>query len=138
MSQKNISQLFCYFVLVTTSAFAPSRYSTAMQEAHAIPQEVKGEDSIKGKMWAYGGLHNAPYNIFDFRISRHRDGPQEFFANSHGYVQGDCFSGNTSVVIESAGRLTFSACWAHARRYAVECVDYKEDCETFLDMVQAL
>ena len=98
----------------------------------------KGEDSILGKMWAYGGLHNAPYNIFDFRISRHRDGPQEFFANSHGYVQGDCFSGNKSVVIESAGRLTFSACWAHARRYAVECVDYKEDCETFLDMVQAL
>ena len=98
----------------------------------------KGDDSILGKMWAYGGLHNAPYNIFDFRISRHRDGPQEFLANSQGYVQGDCFSGNKSVVIESGGRLTFSACWAHARRYAVECVDYKEDCETLLDMVQVL
>ncbi len=98
----------------------------------------KGEDSILGKMWAYGGLHNAPYNIFDFRISRHRDGPQEFLANSQGHVQGDCFSGNKSVVIESEGRLTFSACWAHARRYAVECVDYKEDCETLLNMVQAL
>ncbi len=98
----------------------------------------KGEDSIQGKMWAYGGLHNAPYNIFDFRISRHRDGPQEFLANSKGYVQGDCFSGNKSVVIESAGRLTFSSCWAHVRRYAVECVDYKEDCETLLDMIQAI
>lgn len=98
----------------------------------------KGEDSILGKMWAYGGLHNAPYNIFDFRISRHRDGPQEFLANSQGHVQGDCFSGNKSVVIASAGRLTFSACWAHARRYAVECVDYKEDCEMFLNMVQVL
>ena len=98
----------------------------------------KGEDSILGKMWAFGGLHNAPYNIFDFRISRHRDGPQEFLASSQGHVQGDCFSGNKSVVIESAGRLTFSACWAHARRYAVECVDNKDDCETLLNMVQAL
>ena len=98
----------------------------------------KGEDSLLGKMWAYGGLHNAPYNIFDFRISRHRDGPQEFLANSQGHVQGDCFSGNKSVVIESEGRLTFSACWAHARRYAVECVDYNDDCDTLLDMVQAL
>lgn len=98
----------------------------------------KGADSILGKMWAYGGLRNAPYNIFDFRISRHRDGPQEFFVNSYGYIQGDCFSGNKCVVIESAGRLTFSACWAHARRYAAECVDYKDDCKTLLDMVQAL
>jgi transposase len=98
----------------------------------------KGEDSILGKMWAFGGLHNALYNIFDFRISRHRDGPQEFLASSQGHVQGDCFSGNKSVVIESGGRLTFSACWAHARRYAVECVDYKDDCETLLNMVHAL
>ena len=41
-------------------------------------------------------------------------------------------------MIESAGRLTFSACWAHARRYAAECVDYKDDCKTLLDMVQVL
>ncbi len=41
-----------------------------VQEAKA-----KGEDSILGKMWAYRGLDRAPYNIFDFRISRHRDGP---------------------------------------------------------------
>ncbi len=26
-----------------------------------------GKKSLLGKMWAYSGLHDAPYNIFDFR-----------------------------------------------------------------------
>ncbi len=57
---------------------------------------AEGADSLMGKMWAYRGLDQAPYNIFDFRISRHRDGPDEFFRESRCIVQGDCFSGNTS------------------------------------------
>ncbi len=89
-------------------------------------------------MWAYSGLNKALSNIFDFRISRHRDGPQEFLAESKGYVQGDCFSGNISVVLKSNDRLTFVACWAHARRYLVESKDYKEEREKLLDVIQAL
>jgi len=98
----------------------------------------KKEDSILGKMWAYSGLNKALYNIFDFRISRHRDGPQEFLAESKGYVQGDCFSGNISVVLKSDDRLKFVACWAHARRYLVESKDYKQECEKLLDVIQTL
>jgi transposase len=98
----------------------------------------KMQGSIHGKMWAYSGLNKAQYNIFDFRISRHRDGPQEFLVESKGYVQGDCFSGNLSVVLQSEGRLTFAACWAHARRYLVESSDYKAECEKLLDLIHAL
>ena len=75
---------------------------------------AKGQDSLLAKMWVYSGLHLAPYNLFDFRVSRHRDGPDEFFATSRCKVQGDCFSGNTSVVIHSDARLEFVACWANA------------------------
>ena len=53
-----------------------------------------GHDSLLAKMWVYSGLHSAPYNIFDFRVSRHRDGPDDFFHHSQCKVQGDCFSGN--------------------------------------------
>jgi transposase len=74
---------------------------------------AKGEDSLMAKMWVYSGLHHAPYNTFDFRVSRHRDGPDEFLRDSHRLVQADCFSGNTSVVIHSDGRLDFVACWSH-------------------------
>ena len=72
---------------------------------------AKGESSLLAKMWAYAGLHLVPYNIFDFRVSRHRDGPDDFFRNSRCIVQGDCFSGNLSVVLSSDDRLTFVACW---------------------------
>ena len=96
------------------------------------------ETSLLAKMWAYSGLDQAPYNIFDFRISRHRDGPDEFFAQSQCVVQGDCFSGNKSVVVHSDERLTFVACWAHARRKLVEALSYKTERETLIALIQQL
>ena len=99
---------------------------------------AKGDSSLMAKMWAYSGQHLAPYNIFDFRVSRHRDGPDDFFRNSRCFVQGDCFSGNLSVIIHSDGRLTFVACWGHARRKVVESTTYQQESEILLGMIQAL
>lgn len=121
-----------------TPVVKPGDLKSLRLAAKIAEARAKNEDSILAKMWAYGGLDRAPYNIFDFRVSRHRDGPAEFLKDSRGYVQGDCFSGNLAVVLESDGRLKFSACWAHARRYAVECADYRADCDLLLDMIQAL
>lgn len=99
---------------------------------------ANGEESIIGKMWAYRGLDQAPYNIFDFRISRHRDGPEEFFRHSRCVVQGDCFSGNKSVVLQSNERLKFAACWAHARRKVYELNQQTPHRGPLLDMIQGL
>ena len=100
---------------------------------------AKGESSLLAKMWVYSGLHLARYNIFDFRVSRHRDGPDDFFGDSRGcIVQGDCFSGNLSVVVHSDERLRFAACWSHARRKVVEATTYRKECEVLLGMIQAL
>jgi transposase len=66
---------------------------------------AKGDASLPAKMGVYSGLHLAPYKIFDFRASRHRDGPDDFFRTSRCTVQGDCFSGNLSVVLNSEERL---------------------------------
>lgn len=109
------------------------RLAEKVREARA-----KKDKSLIAKMWVYSGLHRAPYNIFDFRVSRHRDGPDEFFRDSHCKVQGDCFSGNTSVVLHSEGRLEFVACWAHARRKVVEASTYSDEAEQLLGMIQAL
>ena len=99
---------------------------------------AQGDDSLLAKMRVYSGLHLAPYNIFDFRVSRHRDGPDDFFRESRCKVQGDCFSGNRSVVIRSDERLEFVACWGHARRKVVEATTYQPECELLLGMIQAL
>lgn len=97
-----------------------------------------GKKSLLGKMWVYSGLHFAPYNIFDFRVSRHRDGPDEFLKTSRCKVQADCFSGNLSVVLNSDERLEFVACWTHARRKVKAAVTYKQEAEQLLGMIQAL
>jgi len=109
------------------------RLAEKVEEARA-----KKQDSLLAKMWAYSGLHQAPYNIFDFRVSRHRDGPDEFFQDSRCKVQGDCFSGNLSVVLHSDERLEFVACWSHARRKVVEATTYKNESEQLVGMIQAL
>jgi transposase len=99
---------------------------------------AKGDSSLLAKMWVYAGLHLARYNVFDFRVSRHRDGPNDFFRHSRCTVQGDCFSGNLSVVLNSDERLTFAACWGHARRKVVEATTYAQEADLLLGMIQAL
>ena len=98
----------------------------------------KGHNSLLAKMWVYSGLNQASYNIFDFRVSRHREGPEEFFASSRCKVQGDCYSGNTGIVLRSNERLEFVACWGHARRKVVESQTYKAEGEVLLRMIQVL
>jgi transposase len=126
-----------------TSLVEGDRYGTSVATAVVVAEKVaesraKGDSSLLAKMWAYMGLYQAPYNIFDFRVSRHRDGPDDFFRDSRCIVQGDCFSGNLSVVMQSDERLTFAACWSHARRKVVEATTYRKECELLLGMIQAL
>lgn len=109
------------------------RLDEKLREARA-----KGNKSLLAKMWVYSGLHEAPYNIFDFRVSRHRDGPEDFFRNSRCKVQGDCFSGNQSVVLRSDERLEFVACWSHARRKVADALTYEQESEQLVGMIQAL
>jgi transposase len=73
--------------------------------------------SLDAKMWVYCGLVDKPYNIFDFRVSRHRDGPQEFLEGYGGHVMADCYSGNLSVILAPGSSMVRMACFVHARRH---------------------
>jgi transposase len=81
------------------------------------------EKSLAAKMWAYSGGEDAPYDVFDFRVSRHRDGPAELLENYSGHVMADCYSGNMSVVLARGSSMTRMACWSHARRHVYEAKD---------------
>jgi transposase len=129
----------CRMLLPRTTPVAISGDAKSQRLVAKVAEaKAKGDTSLLAKMWAYQGLHLAEYNIFDFRVSRHRDGPDDFFRNSRCIVQGDCFSGNTSVVIDSDERLTFAACWGHARRKVVEATTYKPEGQLLLAMIQTL
>ena len=75
-------------------------------------------------MWAYRSLGPEGVNVFDFTVSRHRDGPQDFLKNYSGTLLGDCYAGFESIVLASDDRLVRTACHAHARRYVYEAREY--------------
>ena len=79
--------------------------------------KLKGLKSITAKMWAYRGVH-LPINVFDFTVSRHRDGPDLFLVDKEyeGTLLGDCYGANTGIYIRSNGLIIHAACAAHARR----------------------
>ena len=83
------------------------------------------KDSLATKMWGYTSFDpSVPYDIFDFRVSRHRDGPAELLAGYEGHAMADCYSGNMSVILAPESNMTRMACWAHARRHVYEHQHY--------------
>jgi transposase len=79
-----------------------------------------GKPSIKANVWGYYASQ-LPVVAFDFTVSRHRDGPDDVLDDFEGNLLGDCWSGFQKIDVRSDSRITFAACWAHARRKIDEC-----------------
>jgi len=79
-----------------------------------------GKPSIRANVWGYYASR-LPVVAFDFTVSRHRDGPDEVLDGFEGNLLGDCWSGFQKIDFRSDSRITFAACWAHARRKIDEC-----------------
>jgi transposase len=72
--------------------------------------------STKGRFWPYIGDAEHPYSVYDFTMSRARDGPATFLADYHGFLQADAYGGYDGIFLGSNGKIVEVACWAHARR----------------------
>ncbi len=71
------------------------------------------QDCIDAKMWGYPKFDSvAPYDVFDFRVSRHRDGPTEILVGYEGYATADFYSGNLHLIHEPDSKMTRMACWS--------------------------
>lgn len=80
------------------------------------PGQDKG--SRKARLWIYRSNEpQASYDAFAFTNTRARAGPDEFLRDFHGTICGDCYSGYVNIEDVTEGRIAFSACNAHARRY---------------------
>jgi len=97
----------------------------------------EGKPSINAKMWAYRGT-TIPLNVFDFTVSRHRDGPELFFADYSGILLGDCWHGFESIALASNGAIVRAACNSHARRKIRDSTAYPKDREHWLLWFQEL
>lgn len=91
------------------------------QRIHEVLSKAQEQDrpSISARMWAYRPF-DLLVNVFDFTISRHRDGPDEVLENYAGVLMGDCWSGFQKIELRSDARIHRAACWAHARRKVFE------------------
>jgi transposase len=72
--------------------------------------------STKGRFWVYIGDAEYPYSVYDFTMSRSRDGPASFLAKYQGFLQADAYGGYDGIFLGSNGTIAEVACWAHARR----------------------
>jgi hypothetical protein len=78
---------------------------------------VGGEEgSRQGRFWTYVGDDDHPYSVYDFTMSRSRDGPQHFLQSFRGYLHADAYAGYDAIFLGSESGIVEVACWAHARR----------------------
>jgi hypothetical protein len=75
----------------------------------------------QARMWIYLGDWANPYNIFDFTLSRSRDGPAEFLKGYKQTIVADAYGGYDGICLEAG--ITQAGCWAHARRKFVDTRD---------------
>jgi transposase len=84
-----------------------------------MPMLCPGEGQTKkARIWVYGGGDEHPYHIFDFTLSRGRDGPAQFLKAYKGTLLADAYGGYDGVVV--GNQITRAGCWAHARRKFVD------------------
>jgi transposase len=93
------------------------RIHDVLSQAH-----VEGRKSVNARMWAYRPFE-LPFNVFDFTVSRHRDGPDDVLEDYTGKLMADCWSGFEAIELRSDARIVRGACWAHARRKVFEARD---------------
>lgn len=83
-------------------------------------QDTKTHHLSTARLWAYLGDAGHPFNVFDFTVTRKRDGPQSFLAGYHGYLHADAFGGYDCLYLPdprtTQARIIEVACNAHARR----------------------
>src|SRR5208282_3649197 len=78
-----------------------------------LDPDVKGK-SQQGYLWAYSRPRGDV--LFEWRLSRSREGPEEFLKHFKGRLQTDGYYAYESLAKERKGELTLVACWAHCRR----------------------
>lgn len=94
--------------------------------------------SINARMWAYRAFE-IPINVFDFTVSRHRDGPDEILEDFTGHLMADCWSGFQKIELRSNARIVRAACWSHARRKIFEArSSHPQHASVLLAMIREL
>ncbi len=106
-------------------------------QADETPVDVQTHDGSgtnhQGYLWQYG----TPYGmtVFDFRMSRKREGPLNFLGNFEGLLQTDAYAAYDRV---GGAQMVHAGCWSHARRYFVDAVKLNKQDAASIRAVQLM
>lgn len=96
--------------------------ATRYIQADETPVDVQTHDkrgsNHQGYLWQYGTPGGG--TVFDFRMSRGREGPARFLGNFEGLLQTDDYIAYERGV--GGPKMVHAACWSHARRHFVDAV----------------
>ena len=90
-------------------------------QADETPVPVQLHEGLGKNHQAYLWQYSRPGAsvVFDFRLGRGREGPQQFLARFNGILQTDGYAAYEQV---GGPQMVQAACWAHARRKFVEAL----------------
>jgi transposase len=90
-------------------------------QADETPVDVQTREGRGKNHQAYLWQYSRPGGtvVFDFRLSRGRDGPKRFLGQFEGILQTDGYAAYDHI---GGTRMVHAACWAHARRQFFEAV----------------
>jgi transposase len=95
------------------------------------------EKCANARMWVYIGDNEHPYNVFDFTLSRGRDGPKYFLKDYNQVLLADAYGGYNGVV--AGNGIVRAGCWAHLRRKIIDAEKAApEIAREAIEMVRAL
>jgi transposase len=98
-----------------------------------------GEGSRQGRFWTYVGDTAYPYSVYDFTLSRGRDGPHSFLQKFRGYLHADAYAGYDGIFLGPGSEIVEVACWAHARRKFFDArKSYPREAHQVLDWIGQL
>ena len=106
-------------------------------QADETPVGVQMHDGRGQNHQAYLWQYSRPGGvvIFDFQLSRGREGPKRFLGNFDGILQTDGYSGYDRV---GGAKLIHAGCWAHARRYFFQAVEAHPDDRAAISLVATI
>ncbi len=106
-------------------------------QADETPVDVQTHDGSgtnhQGYLWQYGTP--VGMTVFDFRMSRKREGPLNFLGNFEGLLQTDAYAAYDRV---GGAQMVHAGCWSHARRYFVDAVKLNKQDAASIRAVQLM
>jgi hypothetical protein len=106
-------------------------------QADETPVDVQMHDGSgtnhQGYLWQYGTPGGM--TVFDFRMSRKREGPLNFLGNFDGLLQTDAYAAYDRV---GGVKMVHAGCWSHARRYFVDAVKLNKQDAASIRAVQLM